>query len=368
MSYSLPSLSLRKQSFAIPQRAQVVRSCSPTLIALACGEPPCVRATLAHRFAVEPAQACGEQQQIEDNQHSEDNQQRKMRELRHQRSAQAIFDFVRELKLRDHRHGHGPDARAHHADGHDARQQQALVGGRHVAAAHHHSPEDEHKHQRLEKRLEQQRHDVAARHMGVARENRQKGFPVHSRKLLPVWCRKRFSRLGSEICTSCSSTPEAEARCATSGISEPPRSAYTSAPTPSVTRTSRTPESFCRRSRNSPECRPNRNCRRKPPGTEAFNSRGVPRAITRPWSMMARRWQSVSASSMLCVVSRMVLPVWLYSRTISHRSKRVCGSRPALGSSRNSTCGSCTMARAMERRCIMPPEKPRTIWSARSVR
>src|SRR6266566_3434654 len=64
-----------------------------------------------------------------------------------------------------------------------------------------------------------------------------------------------------------------------------------------------------------PECRPNRNCRRKPPGTEAFNSRGVPRAITRPWSMMARRWQSVSASSMLCVVSRMVLPVWLYSRT-----------------------------------------------------
>src|SRR5438034_6933626 len=90
MSYSLPSLSLRKQSFAIPQRAQVVRSCSPTLIALACGEPPCVRATLAHRFAVEPAQACGEQQQIEDNQHSEDNQQRKMRELRHQRSAQAF--------------------------------------------------------------------------------------------------------------------------------------------------------------------------------------------------------------------------------------------------------------------------------------
>src|SRR5205809_1781549 len=41
-----------------------------------------------------------------------------------------------------------------------------------------------------------------------------------SRKLLPVWCRKRFSRLGSEICTSCSSTPEAEARCATSGRSE----------------------------------------------------------------------------------------------------------------------------------------------------
>src|SRR3989442_8124279 len=55
------------------------------------------------------------------------------------------------------------------------------------------------------------------------------------------------------------------------------------------------------------------------------------------------------------------LPLWLYSRTISHKSKRVCGSSPALGSSRKSTCGSCIMARAMERRCIMPPEKPRTI-------
>src|SRR6266702_2402862 len=282
-------------------------------------------------------------------------------------SEQTVFDFARELKLGDQGHGDRPNAGADHADGHDSRKQQALVGRRHEAAADHDAAEDENEHQRLQKRLKQERHEVAAGDMSVAREHGEKSFPVHSRKLLPVWCRKRFSRLGSEICTSCSSTPEAEARCATSGISEPPRSAYTSAPTPSVTRTSRTPESFCRRSRNSPECRPNRNCRRKPPGTEAFNSRGVPRAITRPWSMMARRWQSVSASSMLCVVSRMVLPVWLYSRTISHRSKRVCGSRPALGSSRNSTCGSCTMARPMERRCIMPPEKPRTIWSARSV-
>ena len=52
---------------------------------------------------------------------------------------------------------------------------------------------------------------------------------------------------------------------------------------------------------------------------------------------------------------------------ISHSSSRVCGSRPALGSSRNSTCGSCIMARAIETRCIMPPENPRTSWSARSV-
>src|SRR6266566_4242337 len=192
------------------------------------------------------------------------------------RSEQTVFDFVRELELSDQGHRDGPDA-----------------------SADHDAAEDEHEHQRLQKGLKHQRDKVAASDVGIAREHGEKGLPVHSRKLLPVWCRKRFSKLGSEICTSCSSTPEAEARCATSGISKPPRSAYTSAPKPSVARTSRTPESFCRRPRNSAECRPNRNRSRKPPGTEAFNSRGVPRAITRPWSMMARRWQSASASSML---------------------------------------------------------------------
>src|SRR5256885_4981596 len=50
--------------------------------------------------------------------------------------------------------------------------------------------------------------------------------------------------------------------------------------------------------------------------------------------MMAMRRQSASASSMLCVVSRIVLPLRLYSRMISHSSSRVCGSSPVLGSSR----------------------------------
>src|SRR5712691_10269399 len=56
---------------------------------------------------------------------------------------------------------------------------------------------------------------------------------------------------------------------------------------------------------------------------------------------------------MLWVVSRIVLPLWLYSRTISHKSRRVCGSRPALGSSRKSTCGSCIMARLSIARAMM---------------
>ena len=76
-----------------------------------------------------------------------------------------------------------------------------------------------------------------------------------------------------------------------------------------------------------------------PPGIDAFNSAGVPAAMTCPWSMIARRWHSASASSMLWVVSRMVFPAWWYSRMISHNRMRVCGSSPALGSSRNSTCG-----------------------------
>ena len=40
----------------------------------------------------------------------------------------------------------------------------------------------------------------------------------------------------------------------------------------------------------------------------AISSRGAPSAMMRPWSMIARRWHSRSASSMKCVVSRSVLP------------------------------------------------------------
>src|SRR6202007_1695237 len=83
------------------------------------------------------------------------------------------------------------------------------------------------------KRLKQQRDKIAASDMRIARQHGEKGFPVHSRKLLPVWCRKRFSKLGSEMCTSHNSTEALEARLAISETSEPPRSAYTSAELPS---------------------------------------------------------------------------------------------------------------------------------------
>src|SRR5256714_1668357 len=46
---------------------------------------------------------------------------------------------------------------------------------------------------------------------------------------------------------------------------------------------------------------------------------------------------------------------------------RVCGSMPDVGSSRKSTCGSCASARAIISRCARPPERWKTIESARSV-
>src|SRR5262249_12628252 len=106
-----------------------------------------------------------------------------------------------------------------------AGQQQTLVDRGHVAAADHHASEDEHEKQRLQECLQSQLNCVTPRDMSVASQHGAKSLPVQSRKLLPVWCRNRFSRLGSEIWTSESSAPELAATLAISGIKEPPRSA-----------------------------------------------------------------------------------------------------------------------------------------------
>ena len=52
---------------------------------------------------------------------------------------------------------------------------------------------------------------------------------------------------------------------------------------------------------------------------------------------------------------------------MSHSAMRLCGSSPAVGSSRNSTEGRCITARATMSRCAMPPERARTGMVARSV-
>ena len=94
---------------------------------------------------------------------------------------------------------------------------------------------------------------------------------------------------------------------------------------------------------------------RRPP-TRALSSSAVPSAITCPWSTTAIRSASRSASSRYWVVSRTVVPSPTSSSIASHRSIRERGSRPVVGSSRNSTGGLATSAAARSSRRRMPPE------------
>ena len=94
----------------------------------------------------------------------------------------------------------------------------------------------------------------------------------------------------------------------------------------------------------------------EPAPTDALSSPRVPSAMTRPWSMMARRSASWSASSRYCVVSSTVAPSPTSTRTMSQTWLRLRGSRPVVGSSRNSRSGVTTMLAAMSSRRRMPPE------------
>ena len=60
----------------------------------------------------------------------------------------------RELECRDQRHGNRPNSGEHHADGHNAGKQQALIRSRHITAAHHHAAENKNEQQRLQESLE----------------------------------------------------------------------------------------------------------------------------------------------------------------------------------------------------------------------
>jgi hypothetical protein len=72
--------------------------------------------------------------------------------------------------------------------------------------------------------------------------------------------------------------------------------------------------------------------------------------------MIAMRSQSWSASSRYWVVRNTVVPAALMRRTSSQMVTRLAGSRPVVGSSRNSTVGSWTRAVARSRRRFIPPE------------
>ena len=100
----------------------------------------------------------------------------------------------------------------------------------------------------------------------------------------------------------------------------------------------------------------------------AFNSAGVPSAITRPWSTTMMLRARRSASSRYCVVSRTVVPPATRFSMTPQRSCRLWGSSPVVGSSKKSTGGRATSAAARSSRRRMPPEYVLRTRSPASVR
>ncbi len=81
--------------------------------------------------------------------------------------------------------------------------------------------------------------------------------------------------------------------------------------------------------------------------------------------MSSANW---SASSRYCVVRMIVVPSRVRSRKVSHRSLRPRGSRPVVGSSRNSTDGWETRLAARSRRRRIPPDRSFASLSAASAK
>ena len=94
---------------------------------------------------------------------------------------------------------------------------------------------------------------------------------------------------------------------------------------------------------------------RSPPTCD-LSSSAVPRAMILPWSTTAIVSASSSASSRYCVVSRSVVPSRTRPRMTSHIPSRLRGSRPVVGSSRNSSRGRPMSALPRSSRRRMPPE------------
>ena len=96
-----------------------------------------------------------------------------------------------------------------------------------------------------------------------------------------------------------------------------------------------------------------------PSALPAARADGLPSARIRPRSMMitwsARR--SASANSWVVRITQMPRSRW--AAMIERTARRPSGSTPAVGSSRKSTSGLPTSARARARRCCSPPESRR---------
>jgi len=95
--------------------------------------------------------------------------------------------------------------------------------------------------------------------------------------------------------------------------------------------------------------------KRNPPPNLCFKCRELPMQLSLPPLMMATRSPKMSASSMEWVVKTMTLP-FLARLMQSHTLRRVTGSMPVVGSSKNTILGLPRSAMAKERRRCMPPE------------
>jgi hypothetical protein len=96
------------------------------------------------------------------------------------------------------------------------------------------------------------------------------------------------------------------------------------------------------------------------------SSSGLPSATIRPEAITATRSARACASSMKWVVSTTVRPASHNARIVAHERRRADGSKPVVGSSRNSTSGSPTSPTARSSRRRWPPESADTRTRSRS--
>ena len=93
------------------------------------------------------------------------------------------------------------------------------------------------------------------------------------------------------------------------------------------------------------------------PRTCARRSCTLPQANRRPYSMMPTRLQISANSGRMWLETRIVLPSPCSRFSSPRISILARGSRPLAGSSRSSTCGSCSSTRARPNRWVMPRER-----------
>ena len=103
------------------------------------------------------------------------------------------------------------------------------------------------------------------------------------------------------------------------------------------------------------------------PPIPALSSSEVPSATTNPSSIIAIRSANSSASSRYCVVRIIVTPLSRSLLISSHSTLLEPGSKPVVGSSKNSISGECTRLSPRSNLLFIPPEYVLTLLSPASV-